>query len=188
MNCYEFQDKVSEYIDKELTLSDVNRFENHISSCKVCELTYSRVCLTISNLKKTKRVKVSKDFEDRLIHRIKNEKSNPINRIQHIGRKNSLFGYQPRYAFASLLLIGLIIFLSYGIFPELQVRESIQLSTKRDLDESIQIPNNYRVDNQTNLSLEDSEEDSLEGSEFSKENSLKRESNDFPRNHKLVND
>ena len=188
MNCYEFQDKVSAYIEKELTLSDVNRFENHISSCKVCDSTFSSVRLAIANLKRTKRVRVSKGFNDRLLQRLKNEKLNSINRIQHIGSGKNFFGYQPKYAFASILLVGLIIFLSYEIFPDVQTREPIQLSTQRDLNGSLQAPNNFRTQNQANLSVENSEEDSLEIPELTKENSAKSNSRDFPRKIKLVND
>ena len=188
MNCYEFQDKVSAYIEKELTLSDVNRFENHISSCKVCDSTFSSVRLAIANLQRTKRVRVSKGFNDRLLQRLKNEKLNSINRIQHIGSGKNFFGYQPKYAFASILLVGLIIFLSYEIFPDVQTREPIQLSTQRDLNGSLQAPNNYRTQNQANLSVENSEEDSLEIPELTKENSAKSNSRDFPRKIKLVND
>lgn len=188
MDCYEFQDKVSAYIEKELTLSDVNRFENHISLCTVCELTYLSVCRAIANLKRTKRVKVTKGFNDRLLQRLKNEKSNPINRIQHISGGKNFFGYQPKYAFASILLVGLIVFLSFEIFPEVQTREPIQLSTQRDLNGSFQAPNNYRTDSQANLSVENSEEDSLEVPELTKENSAKSNPRDFPRKIKLVND
>ena len=188
MNCYEFQDKVSAYIEKELTLSDVNRFENHISSCKVCDSTFSSVRLAIANLQRTKRVRVSKGFNDRLLQRLKNEKLNSINRIQHIGSGKNFFGYQPKYAFASILLVGLIIFLSYEIFPDVQTREPIQLSTQRDLNGSLQAPNNFRNQNQANLSVENSEEDSLQIPELTKENSAKSNSRDFPRKIKLVND
>ena len=188
MNCYEFQDKVSAYIEKELTLSDVNRFENHISSCKVCDSTFSSVRLAIANLQRTKRVRVSKGFNDRLLQRLKNEKLNSINRIQHIGSGKNFFGYQPKYAFASILLVGLIIFLSYEIFPDVQTREPIQLSTQRDLNGSLQAPNNFRTQNQANLSVENSEEDSLQIPELTKENSAKSNSRDFPRKIKLVND
>ena len=188
MNCYEFQDKVSAYIEKELTLSDVNRFENHISSCKVCDSTFSSVRLAIANLKRTKRVRVSKGFNDRLLQRLKNEKLNSINRIQHIGSGKNFFGYQPKYAFASILLVGLIIFLSYEVFPDVQTREPIQLSTQRDLNGSLQAPNNFRTQNQANLSVENSEEDSLQIPELTKENSAKSNSRDFPRKIKLVND
>ena len=188
MNCYEFQDKVSAYIEKELTLSDVNRFENHISSCKVCDSTFSSVRLAIANLQRTKRVRVSKGFNDRLLQRLKNEKLNSINRIQHIGSGKNFFGYQPKYAFASILLVGLIIFLSYEVFPDVQTREPIQLSTQRDLNGSLQAPNNFRTQNQANLSVENSEEDSLEIPELTKENSAKSNSRDFPRKIKLVND
>ena len=188
MNCYEFQDKVSAYIEKELTLSDVNRFENHISSCKVCDSTFSSVRLAIANLKRTKRVRVSKGFNDRLLQRLKNEKLNSINRIQHIGSGKNFFGSQPKYAFASILLVGLIIFLSYEIFPDVQTREPIQLSTQRDLNGSLQAPNNFRTQNQANLSVENSEEDSLQIPELTKENSAKSNSRDFPRKIKLVND
>lgn len=188
MNCYEFQDKVSAYIEKELTLSDVNRFENHISSCKVCDATFSSVRLAIANLQRTKRVRVSKGFNDRLLQRLKNEKLNSINRIQHIGSGKNFFGYQPKYAFASILLVGLIIFLSYEVFPDVQTREPIQLSTQRDLNGSLQAPNNFRTQNQANLSVENSEEDSLQIPELTKENSAKSNSRDFPRKIKLVND
>ena len=188
MNCYEFQDKVSAYIEKELTLSDVNRFENHISSCKVCDSTFSSVRLAIANLQRTKRVRVSKGFNDRLLQRLKNEKLNSINRIQHIGSGKNFFGYQPKYAFASILLVGLIIFLSYEVFPDVQTREPIQLSTQRDLNGSLQAPNNFRTQNQANLSVENSEEDSLEIPELTEENSAKSNSRDFPRKIKLVND
>ena len=188
MNCYEFQDKVSAYIEKELTLSDVNRFENHISSCKVCDSTFSSVRLAIANLQRTKRVRVSKGFNDRLLQRLKNEKLNSINRIQHIGSGKNFFGYQPKYAFASILLVGLIIFLSYEVFPDVQTREPIQLSTQRDLNGSLQAPNNFRTQNQANLSVENSEEDSLQIPELTKENSTKSNSRDFPRKIKLVND
>ena len=160
MNCYEFQDKVSAYIEKELTLSDVNRFESHIDFCKTCSAVLTGVRSSVAAVRASERVAVSDDFNDRLLKMLRHEKAKPVNRSIGSGRK--FFGYEPRYAFASMAAVVLIVVLSIGILPEGGKIVPVQLSTQQGFIESAPKKINSGVPLQTPLVAEDSEEDSLE--------------------------
>ncbi len=73
MDCYEFQDKVSAYIEKELTLSDVNRFDSHIESCGNCSAVITGVRSAVAAVRASDRVAVSDGFNNRLLDRLKYE-------------------------------------------------------------------------------------------------------------------
>ena len=110
MDCYEFQDKVSAYIEKELTLSDINRFDQHLESCRICAVAYNGVKSAVRAIRGSGRVAVSSGFNDRLLGRLQREKAKPVSKISRLGRGRSrIFGYEPRYAFASLAAVALIV-------------------------------------------------------------------------------
>jgi len=162
MDCYQFQDKVSAYIEKELTLSDVNRFDTHLDSCKSCSEILVGVRSAFAALRASERVVVSDGFNNRLLNKLKVEKAKPVSRIGRIGRGGNIFGYEPRYAFASLAAMALIIVLSVGILPEGEGSIPVQLSTQQGFTEPAPKQINSGVPLQPTILAEDSEEDSLE--------------------------
>ena len=162
MDCYEFQDKVSAYIEKELTLSDVNRFDAHLDSCNCCSAVLSGVRSTVGALRVSERVAVSNDFNNRLLNRLKVEKVKPVIQIGSMSRRRNIFGYEPRYAFASLSVVALIIVLTVRILPEGGETMPVQLSTQQGFNDSMPKQINNGVPLQPSILTEDSEEDSLE--------------------------
>ena len=162
MDCYQFQDKVSAYIEKELTLSDVNRFDTHLNSCKSCSEDLAAVSTAVAALRVSERVVVSDCFNNRLLNRLKVEKVKPVSRIGRIGRGGNIFGYEPRYAFASLAAVTLIIVLTVGILPEGGETMPVQLSTQQGFIQPAPKKINSGVPLQPSILDEYSEEDSLE--------------------------
>ncbi len=162
MDCYEFQDKVSAYIEKELTLSDVNRFDSHIESCGNCSAVITGVRSAVAAVRASDRVAVSDGFNNRLLDRLKYEKTKPVSRIGRVGRGGDFFGYEPRYAFASLAAVALIVVLSVGILPEGGEPVPVQLSTQQGFAEPTPKQINSGVPLQPSLAADESEEDSLD--------------------------
>ncbi|MBH31985.1 MAG: hypothetical protein CMG71_08420 [Candidatus Marinimicrobia bacterium] len=162
MDCYEFQDKVSVYIEKELTLSDVNRFDTHLDSCKGCSAVLAGVRSAVAAVRVSERFAVSSGFNNRLFNRLKVEKVKPVSRIGRMGHGRNIFGYQPRYAFASLAAVALIIVLTVGILPKGGETMPVQLSTQQGFADPAPKQINSGVPLQPSILAEDSEEDSLE--------------------------
>ena len=141
MDCYEFQDKVSAYIEKELTLSDVNRFDQHLESCRICAVAYNGVKSAVRAIRGSERVTVSSGFNDRLLERLQREKAKPVSKISSLGRGRRIFGYEPRYAFVSLAAMALIVVLTIGILPDGGDNiylNPLPLSTQQNVNDALQ--------------------------------------------------
>ncbi len=150
MDCYEFQDKVSAYIEKELTLSDVNRFDSHIESCGNCSAVIRGVRSAVAAVRASDRVAVSDGFNSRLLDRLKYEKTKPVSRIGRVGRGGDF------------LAVALIVVLSVGILPEGGEPVPVQLSTQQGFAEPTPKQINSGVPLQPSLAADESEEDSLD--------------------------
>ena len=141
MDCYEFQDKISAYIEKELTLSDVNRFDQHLESCRICAVAYNGVKSAVRAIRGSGRVAVSIGFNDRLLERLQREKAKPVSKISRLGRGRRIFGYEPRYAFVSLAAVALIVVITIGILPDGGGKinpNPLPLSTQQNVNDTFQ--------------------------------------------------
>lgn len=136
MNCYEFQDSISSYIEKELGLAEIGRFDQHLKSCSQCEDTYRGVASAVRVLRNSERVIASSEFNSALRARIR---AVPAQRpawqkryLQH-GR---ILGFEPRYALASVGAMAVIVVLSLSLIPESEnslIPSPVPLSTQQNV-------------------------------------------------------
>ena len=104
MNRYEFEDLISDYIDNSLTLSKRKEFENYLTEDPEAQSLVDQVSYTIDQLKNIQKVKVSDQFNDHLMKRIKNEQSKK--RLNPVPNQKRFLGFSPLYA---SLMTGLTI-------------------------------------------------------------------------------
>ena len=164
MDCYEFQDKVSAYIEKELTLSDVNRFDQHLESCRICAIAYNGVKSAVLAIRGSGRVAVSSGFNNRLLGRLQREQAKPVSKISGLGRGRRIFGYEPRYAFVSLAAVALIVVLTIGILPDGGGKinpNPLPLSTQQNVNDTFQPAMRSGTPASQTLVSDELEEDSL---------------------------
>ena len=74
MNCREFKDLISDYLDKELPAQEVALLESHLSSCAACREETELHKFISSQLSALPDVPVPEDFLPRLMQRIEEEK------------------------------------------------------------------------------------------------------------------
>ena len=115
MNCYKFRDSISLYIDKELSIKDINRFNHHLETCSSCRVLFQGTLNVVSSMKKIPAVTVSADFGKRLQKRITREQAREKTRRRRMVPVQRL-GLQPRYAFASVTALVAILVISVSIF------------------------------------------------------------------------
>ena len=115
MNCYKFRDSISLYIDKELSIKDINRFNHHLETCSSCRVLFQGTLNVVSSMKKIPAVTVSADFGKRLQKRITREQAREKTRRRRMVPVQRL-GLQPRYAFASVTALVAILIISVSIF------------------------------------------------------------------------
>ncbi|MCH8011910.1 MAG: zf-HC2 domain-containing protein [Candidatus Marinimicrobia bacterium] len=117
MNCYEVRDIISSYIENELSIQSINQFDEHVNNCKNCDGTYLGVLSLITTLRSSPRITVSNRFNSKLQERINNVSIKTINPISHLFRDKLVFGFEPKYAFVSIIAVVAIIFLMVGLLP-----------------------------------------------------------------------
>lgn len=115
MNCYKFRDSISQYIDKELSIQDIKRFNIHQEKCSSCQETYNSVVDVVTSMKRVSSVSVSADFGDRLQKRIRRESTRQHIRSRKIAPVQSL-GLEPRYAVASVAAVVAILVITVSFF------------------------------------------------------------------------
>ena len=92
MNRYEFENLISDYLDGSMSFNKQKEFEQYMEQEPHAEYLVKNIKNTISDLNELKQVKVSDNFNDKLLSRVKieNKLSDP--------KKNTLFGFTPFYA------------------------------------------------------------------------------------------
>ena len=107
MNRYEFENLISDYLDGSMSFNKQKEFEQYMEQDPDAEYLVKNIRNTISNMNEIKRVKVSDNFNDKLISKVKAE---PIVSDQ---KKNTLFGFTPFYAsIFSCLCVALFVIAS----------------------------------------------------------------------------
>lgn len=137
MNCYKFRDSISQYIDNELIIKDINSFNLHIEECKSCRTTYLDIVNVIDSMKHVPPVAVSADFGDRLRSRIQREQARQLIHKRRIAPIQSL-GLSPRYAVASVAAVVAILVISISFFTgnngDVPILESTPTLFTREMD------------------------------------------------------
>lgn len=143
MNCYEFQDFISSYIEKELGLAEIGLFDRHLKSCSQCEDTYRRVESAVSVLRNSERILVSAEFNSALRAKIRAISSQQTAWHKRYFQHGRILGFEPRYAFASVAAMAVIVVLSLSLVPESEhsiVPNPVALSTQQNMTGGVVSP------------------------------------------------
>ena len=92
MNRYEFENLISDYLDGSMSFNKQKEFEQYMEQDPDSECLVKNIRNTISDMNELKQVKVSDDFNDKLLSKIRAE------RMVNNPDKNTLFGFTPFYA------------------------------------------------------------------------------------------
>ncbi len=92
MNRYEFENLISEYLDGTISFNKQKEFEKYMEQDAEAERFVEDIKKTIHNMNELKQLKVSNDFNDKLLSRVRRE------RTLSGYDKNNLFGFTPFYA------------------------------------------------------------------------------------------
>jgi len=154
MNCYTFKDKISEYLESQLSINQINSYKNHKKKCNDCSNTHYGVKNIIESTKNLDKLFLSSDFNSRLFLKLRN-KNNNINK--NILNKN-FFGYKPQYLIGSFFAFFIIFMIIFNLtenqgsnIPEFQ--SSTQNNNLDNNDSNLLL---------TNDAIEDSTSDSID--------------------------
>ena len=104
MNRYEFENLISDYLDGSMSFNKQKEFEQYMEQDPDAEHLVKNIRNTISDLNELNQVKVSDNFNDKLLSRVKTD------RMVNAWDKNTLFGFTPFYAsLFSCLCIALFV-------------------------------------------------------------------------------
>ena len=92
MNRYEFENLISDYLDGSMSFNKQKEFEQYMEQDPDAEHLVKNIRNTISDLNELNQVKVSDNFNDKLLSRVKTD------RMVNGWDKNTLFGFTPFYA------------------------------------------------------------------------------------------
>ena len=92
MNRYEFENLISDYLDGSIPFNQRKEFEQYMEQDSDAEYLVKNIRDTISDMHQLKQLKVSDNFNDKLLSRAKTEP------IVSGPKKNTLFGFTPFYA------------------------------------------------------------------------------------------
>ena len=109
MNRYEFEDLISDYLEGKMTFKKIKEFELFLENNEESRTLVNNVKNSISDLNRLDKFVVSTRFNEKLLSKLKNEKSININ-----DNKN-FFGFSLRDAVMFSTLCLSIIFLSYSL-------------------------------------------------------------------------
>ena len=112
MNRYEFEDKISDYIDNQLSVSERKAFEDFLNSDNEAKELVESVRKTIKLLSSAETVKSSNEFLPNLTSRINSEKKN-ISKLSKQKTSNHFFGFTRTNA--SLMVVLLVCFVSVSL-------------------------------------------------------------------------
>lgn len=156
MNRYEFEDLISDYLEGKMTFKKIKEFELFLENNEESRTLVNNVKNSISDLNRLDKVVVSTRFNEKLLSKLKNEKSININ-----DNKN-FFGFSLRDAVMFSTLCLSIVFLSYSLIDfENDFSPSISESTKF-IDENSQNFKSSKLRKSDNNFASDTPLDSLQ--------------------------
>ena len=117
MNRYEFEDKISDYLDNNLNISERQAFEKYVNESKDAENLLNSVKHTIELVRKQNSIKTSENFMLNLADRIKSYKKTPIKSIKRDNR-NFIFGFSLKNSALMGVFVFSFVYLLLNIAPE----------------------------------------------------------------------
>ena len=107
MNRYEFENLISDYLDGSMSFKKQKEFEHYMEHNPDAKSVVKNISNTISYMNELNQVKVSDNFNDKLLSKVRTE------RIVSGRDKNTLFGFTPFYASVlSCLCVALFVVVS----------------------------------------------------------------------------
>ena len=104
MNRYEFENLISDYLDGSISFNKQKEFEEYMENNSGAENLVKNIKNTISDMSELKQIKVSDNFNNKLLSRIKTE------RVFSDSKNSTLFGFTPFYAsMLSCLCVALFV-------------------------------------------------------------------------------
>ena len=165
MNRYEFEDRISDYLDNHLNVSERQAFEKFAKENKDAEDLLNSVKNTIELIKSQKSIETSENFIPELTNRIKTYKKRPLKSTrQKTG--NLIFGFSP----INSALMGVFVFsfllLLVNIAPSANsFFQSNIVSSKKNVIEKTIPGSPIGIDNETELVSADSSKKAIDSKE-----------------------
>ena len=118
MKRYEFEDKISDYLDNQLSISERKEFESFLENDDEAHVLLESVRKTIKLLDSPWPIKASDEFIPNLLNRINVEKNKLTNKSDRTS-KGLILGFSPANAFLMFATLICFVVISVNIFPEL---------------------------------------------------------------------
>ena len=116
MNRYEFEDKISDYIDNQLSSSERKAFEKYAEENQWAGELLSSTKNVVGLIKSQKKIKTSENFMPNLIDKVNAYKKAPVQSIRS-QNKNMFFGLSPMNSALMGVFIFSFVFLLVNIIP-----------------------------------------------------------------------
>mgnify|MGYP000844837707 FL=1 len=116
MNQNEFEDKISDYIDNQLSASERKIFEKYLKENDEALEQIKSIKNTINLINSQKSIQTSQNFMPNLLHRIKTYKKTPINSMRAQNKK-MIFGLSPLNSALMGAFVFSFVFLLVSIVP-----------------------------------------------------------------------
>jgi anti-sigma-K factor RskA len=117
MNRYEFEDKISDYLDNQLSISERKEFESFLENDDEAHVLLESVRKTIKLLDSPWPIKASDEFIPNLLNRINVEKNKLANKPDRTS-KGLILGFSPANAFLMSAALICFVVISINIFPD----------------------------------------------------------------------
>jgi anti-sigma-K factor RskA len=118
MNRYEFEDKISDYLDNQLSISERKEFESFLENDDEAHVLLESVRKTMKLLDSPWPIKASDEFLPNLLNRINLEKNKLANKPDRTS-KGLILGFSPANAFLMSASLICFVVISVNIFPDL---------------------------------------------------------------------
>ncbi len=116
MNRYEFEDKISDYIENQLSVSERMAFEEYINENKEGRDLLHSIAKTINVINAQKSIKTSERFMPNLIEKVNSYKKTTLNQ-NNLRNKKLFFGLTPMNSVLMSAFIFSFVFLLVNIIP-----------------------------------------------------------------------
>jgi hypothetical protein len=138
MNRYEFEDKISDYLDNQLSVPERKAFEDYCNSNNEAKELVESIRKTLRLIESPEPIKASSDFLPSLISRINSEKKNISNQSKQKENKYHFFGLTPVNATLMAAMLVCFISISVNLIPS----DSSNFQSDIASNKSIDVPTN----------------------------------------------
>ena len=120
MHCNEIRDKLIGYIEKDISIKEIEEIENHLRCCQDCEqvyLTLSKMDKVLSHVGRNYTIKPSESLFPEIIHKVVNKSKSTQKEKKDMQRKTSVYALIGVAAVFAIICISVFTFI-YSTNPE----------------------------------------------------------------------